>query len=190
MAIYVAGIDTETTGIDPEEHRIIEVAVCIHDLVSGKRVGTFEQRVHPQRTIQPKAQEVHGISIEDLKGCPIWSEVAPKLDKILSRCQVAVAHNGIGFDFPFLAIEQSRAGLELPDHLKAVDTMLDGRWATPDGKVPSLKELCFAMGVEYDESKAHAALYDVEVMMECFFRARNGYGYFQIDGIDGVGVAA
>lgn len=188
--ILVAGLDLETTGLDPEDHRIIEIAICVYDLRTGNKVGSFEKRVHPQRTIQPKAQEVHGISIEDLKGCPIWSEIAPKVNSILSKCHVVVGHNGIGFDFPFLAIEQMKAGLELPDNLKAVDTMTEARWATSDGKVPSLKELAFSLGFEYDESKAHAALYDVELMMDCFFKAREKYGYFQIDDIDGVSEAA
>lgn len=35
--------------------------------------------------------------------------------------------------------------------------MENGRWATYDGKSPKLGELCFALGIEYDEGSAHAA---------------------------------
>ncbi|MER3619838.1 3'-5' exonuclease, partial [Klebsiella pneumoniae] len=30
----------------------------------------------------------------------------------------------------------------------------------------------------YDRDKAHSALYDTELMMQCFFKAREKYGFF------------
>jgi DNA polymerase-3 subunit epsilon len=40
-----------------------------------------------------------------------------------------------------------------------------------DAKPPSLREFCWSMGVDYDPSEAHAAEYDVKVMMDSFFVA-------------------
>ena len=57
--------------------------------------------------------------------------------------------------------------------------MVQARWATADGMQPSLKALCFACGVKYDEGKAHGALYDVEVMLESFF-GQYRRGFFQL----------
>ncbi len=166
----VAGFDTETTGLDQTEgHRLIEVAVLIYDLDTQERLGKFVSRINPQRGIDPKAQEVHGISYDELIREPLWEEVAPKLSALLSRCHYVVAHNGIGFDMPFVWGEFIRAGVSLPE-VAVVDTMLQGRWATPDGAVPNLGALCFASGVQYDKALAHAAEYDVSVMMQCFFR--------------------
>jgi len=48
--------------------------------------------------------------------------------------------------------------------------MTEGRWATGTGKLPSLQELCFCCGVEYNPDEAHAAIYDTQVMMECVER--------------------
>lgn len=47
------------------------------------------------------------------------------------------------------------------------------------GKVPNLGELCFACGVYYDREKAHAAEYDVAVMLESFFIAHKK-GFIQL----------
>ena len=172
--MIIAGLDIETTGLSQVDgHRIIEIAVILyrHDPVSGtsEKVGSFEQRLNPERGIDAKAQEIHGISSDDLIGKPKWEEVAPKLAKLLSMCHYVVMHNGIGFDAPFLIGEFIRVGEVCPP-MFVVDTMLDGRWATPDGAIPNLGALCFASGVDYDKSKAHGASYDVEVMMQCFFK--------------------
>lgn len=175
----VAGLDTETTGLSQVDgHRLVEVAVVIYDLDTEKELGRFETRINPERGIDPKAQAIHGIGYDDLIGQPTWGAIAPKLAALLSRCQYVVAHNGEGFDMPFVWGELIRVGAPLPD-VRVIDTMLQGRWATPDGAVPNLGAMCFACGVEYDKSKAHGATYDVEVMMNCFF-SQYKRGYFTL----------
>ncbi|KJZ17381.1 exonuclease [Halomonas sp. S2151] len=177
--MIIAGLDIETTGLSAEKgHRIIELATTLHDSNTGKLVGKWAPRINPKRSIDPKAQAVHGISLDDLKECPPWEEVAPKLIKLLKKVDLVVAHNGDGFDFPFIIHEIDRLGLELPD-VETFDTMVNGYWATPDGKPPSLRELAQSLGYIYDESKAHGALYDTALMMQCFFKARRAYGLFQ-----------
>jgi DNA polymerase-3 subunit epsilon len=175
----IAGLDIETTGISqPDGHRIIELALDIYDLHAEQRVGSFVTRVNPQRPIDPEAQEIHGISFDMLAHEPLWGVVAPKVSALLSRCHYVVAHNGEGFDLPFVYGELLREGQALPP-VGLVDTMLQGRWATADGSLPNLGALCFAAGVSYDPSKAHGALYDVEVMMASFF-AQFKRGFFQL----------
>ncbi|WP_323016394.1 3'-5' exonuclease [Castellaniella sp.] len=177
MTLFV-GIDLETTGLDwATGHRIIEVAAIIYR-EDETRVGAYVQRIDPERAIDPKAQAVHGISYEELSMCPKWEAVAPKLHALLSKCDEAVAHNGRGFDAPFLIHEFDRVGLSVPSCLhRCVDTMVDGRWATPMGKLPNLGEFAFATGTPYDVAQAHGAEYDVMVMMQAFFAARK-WGYF------------
>ncbi len=166
--MILASLDTETTGLDVSDgHRIIEICIRCYDLATRRLKLNFVQRIDPQRSIQTKAQEVHGISLEDLKGCPTWEKVAPKVQLILSRSAVAVAHNA-QFDMPFIGLELARVGLDIPEP-KVFCTMENGRWATPIGKLPSLQELCFACGIDYDKTKAHAAEYDVEVMTQCLW---------------------
>lgn len=179
----VSGIDIETTGLSfADGHRIIEVGVLNCDLDTGRLMSSYVQRINPQRPIDPKAQEVHGISYEMLANEPLWEQVAPNFHAHLAHAHCYVAHNGKGFDMPFIAHELSRVGLSLPEK-PLVDTMLDGRWATPFGKLPNLGELCFATGTPYDPNKAHGAAYDIAVMLAAFFKARRK-GFFKIAGID------
>jgi DNA polymerase-3 subunit epsilon len=177
--VLLAGLDIETTGLDQSTgHRLIEVAVHLHDMATRIRVGRFVQRINPQRGIDPDAEKVHHIKFEDLIHAPTWESVGPKLGAILAQCRYVVAHNGEGFDLPFIFRELIRIGQPVPK-VMSVDTLLQGRWATPDGAVPNLKALCFACGVPYDTAAAHSADYDVDVMLKCFF-SQLDRGFFKL----------
>ena len=173
----VLGLDIETTGLVPGEHRIIEYHGAMHD-ETGKRLSVLDVRIHPERSIQAEAQRVHGISLADLEGCENWNAVGPRVHAQMADADIFVAHNGDGFDLPFLNFEFKRIGLT-EIKTPVVDTMLQGRWATPQGKVPNLGELCFATGVDYDATIVHAASRDVQVMMTAFFRALK-WGFFKL----------
>lgn len=174
--MIIAGTDIETTGLTFGDHRIVEVYIGLWDLDTRELVLELNERVDPQRSIDAKAQAVHGISAAALIGKPDWNAIGPKVRTVLDQADVFVAHND-EFDYPFLEYEIRRIGLKMPA-LKRFCTMTNGRWATPVGKVPNLGELCFACGVEYDPSKAHAADYDVDRMMQCFFQAYD-WGFFK-----------
>ncbi|UBM12687.1 3'-5' exonuclease [Cupriavidus metallidurans] len=183
----VAGLDTETTGLAfADGHRFVEVGVISCDLDTGKLLSSYVQRIDPQRPIDPKAQAVHGISYAELAGQPLWEQVAPQFHAQLARAQLLVAHNGVGFDIPFITHEFARVGLPMPN-VPVVDTMLEGRWATPFGKLPNLNELCFATGTPYDPNLAHGAAYDIAVMLSAFFKARRK-GFFRAPAVDDVPV--
>jgi DNA polymerase-3 subunit epsilon len=181
MPTIVTGFDLETTGLDPKDHRIIEICLMPFDLDTGRKLGSYTARFNPGRSIDPKAQEVHKISFSDVQHEPLL-ESAPdriaKIQKILAASHAVVAHNGIGFDKPFIETEFARIGQPLPE-MRMVDTMLQGRWATHTGKFPNLGELCFAMREPYDPDQAHAAEYDTEKMMSCFMRGFQ-QGFFTI----------
>jgi DNA polymerase-3 subunit epsilon len=172
----ITGLDIETTGLEWDKgHRIIEVAALLYDLDTGDLKGSFIKRVNPQRPIDPGAQAVHGITFEALSGEATFDVVAPMLSRVLQNSVAIVAHNGVGFDIPFVNSELARVGQRVCE-APCVDTMLQARWATPLGKLPRLGELCFACGVEYDLTLAHGAEYDVKVMMDCFFMGfRKGF---------------
>lgn len=166
--MLIFGLDIETTGLEQEKgHRIIEIAMVGFDVETRKPKGAYVKRINPARAIDPKAQAVHGISLADLAGEPAWEAIAPDIYKLLNAADYVVAHNGNRFDLPFIAMELMRVGQPIPN-VTPIDT-LDARWATPDGKMPKLQELCWAFDVDYDPAKAHGARYDVDVMMQCFW---------------------
>jgi DNA polymerase-3 subunit epsilon len=170
--MLIGGFDTETTGLLKPEHRFVEVCLIQYDYdpATGwySERDVYTQRINPERPIDPDATKVHGILASDLVGKPKAEEVLPILRNKLDECQVVVGHNELDFDLPFLIKELERLGLALPD-FTPFDTMIEGRWATPFGKAPSLKELCWASGERYVDEEAHAAEYDVRRMMACFF---------------------
>lgn len=164
----IIGLDTETTGLEQSDgHRIIEIALLSYDLETRELVDKYVQRIDPERSIDPSAQAVHGISYEMLVGEPKWEDVAQDIADRLSTAELLIAHN-MGFDGPFIAAELNRIGVRVPN-VHSLCTMTGARWACPDGKLPKLGELCFALGIPYDTAAAHSALYDVEIMMKCFF---------------------
>jgi DNA polymerase-3 subunit epsilon len=166
--MIAAGLDIETTGLSFGDHRIIELYIGLWDTSTKLQTKEFCKRIDPQRSVSVEASRVHHIYLTDLIGKPIWNDIAGSAHSVISKADFIVAHNGIEFDIPFLNYEFKRVGLS-EINLPVVDTMVQGRHATPRGKLPRLQELCFAYGVDYDPAKAHAADYDVKVMMNCFF---------------------
>lgn len=188
----IGGIDVESTGLSQEDgHRLIEVAICLYKTLDGvtfNKIGkTWTQRINPLRTIDAGAQAVHGIDITDLKGCPEWSEVAPKVSKLLGACNLVVAHNA-EFDCPFVALELVRVGFDMPK-FDVFCTMKEGRHTTAMGKLPSLQELAWACGYEYDTASAHSADYDIDLTMNCLFHGLE-QGFYQIPQLEALRSAA
>lgn len=177
--MIVTGLDIETTGLDQTKgHRIIEISALVYTIshagAEPELRVKYEQRINPMRSIDPGSENVHGISLMDLRESPEWSEVAPAVKKLLDMSEMVVAHNA-EFDIPFIVFELDRLKIPIPE-FDVFCTMENGRDATALGKLPNLGELCFAMNVDYDPSKAHAALYDTQCMMDCFwFGVKTGF---------------
>ena len=167
--MIIGGLDIETTGLENTEHRIIEIYLGLWDLRSKSLIREFETRLDPQRSILADASRVHKIFAGDLIGKPLFKDVAARIRHELSTADLLVGHNGEDFDLPFINAELMNAGLD-PITTPVFDTMKMSRRATFDGKLPNLGELCIAYDVPYDTSSAHAAKYDVDCMMQCFFR--------------------
>lgn len=177
----VSFYDIETTGKNEPEHRFVEATVMDFDLSTGAHIDTWTRRCNPERRIDVKAQQVHGITSADLENEPTFDALAPELINRLNRGDLTVAHNGDFFDFPFTIRELARVG-KMFTFKRTFDTMVNARWAAAYGKIPRLGELCMALDIPYDPALAHSAEYDVGVMAKCFFEARR-LGRFQIDGL-------
>lgn len=183
MIIRIAGTDLETTGFKYDDgDRITEIALDIYDYDTETKVFEpkmkFSTLIDPQRSIPAKIQDITGITPDMCQGKPKWEELAPKIAKVLNSCHLLVAHN-IDFDAPFLCAELMRTGQSVSESLESFCTMQSGRWATASGKCPKLTELCWALGVEFDDTVAHRALYDTERMMEAFISGVES-GWFKL----------
>lgn len=166
MDPILAALDTETTGLKPGDHRFVEIYISLWR--SGVKIYEYHTLIDPQRSIPADVQTIHGITPADVSGKPTWQQIAKKVQAVLAKADAHIAHNA-EFDMNFIKFELERLKLELPKR-EVIDTMTYV-WATPDGKKPTLQELCVACGVVYDKSQAHRADYDVAVMMDCYHKA-------------------
>ena len=168
--MILAGIDIETTGLKVENgDRITEIGLKLFN-TDTKKYAQYVQRVNPEKNVSAKAQRITGLTWQLLKSEPTWKEVGLTVNKLLQRVDVLIGHNAIGFDFPFIAHHQNEIGISNPLPNTLIDTMVKGRVCTCDGKLPSLEELCWCLGIEYDQLKAHGALYDAELALECYMK--------------------
>lgn len=138
MTTIVAGIDIESTGLDfLAGHKIIEIAITRYELETQTMVDSFVMRFNPRRSIDPKAQAVHGISLEDLAAEPLLADHASSVASYLSSSDIWIAHNGEAFDIPFIRHELKSYGFSLPD-IPLIDTIFScGPQKTVN--VPALK---------------------------------------------------
>jgi DNA polymerase III subunit epsilon len=115
MAVF----DIEATGATPRADRIVELAILrVHpDGHSDSHVF----RINPEMPIPPEATAIHGISDEDVRGCPTFKGLSGKILELFSGCDLA-GYNVLRFDIPMLVEEFLRAGIRFdPDNYRVVD---------------------------------------------------------------------
>lgn len=96
-------IDTETTGIDPEKDRIVEIgAVRVYFGKDGAAVGdTFSVLVNPEMPIPPYARAIHHISDVDVFDCPTFPQAMEELRAFCGKERFVVAAHNAAFDSAF-----------------------------------------------------------------------------------------
>ena len=99
--------DLETTGINPAKDRIVQISLLKVYPDGKEELNTF--LVNPQMPIPPQASAVHGITDEDVKNAPTFSEIAGDIITIIKDADIA-GFNSNRFDVPMLAEELLRVG--------------------------------------------------------------------------------
>lgn len=102
--------DLETTGINVAADRIVELSFLKVDVNGNESSKTI--RVNPGMPIPPKSTEIHGITDEDVKDAPQFSEIARSIAKDFEGCDLA-GYNSNKFDIPLLAEEFLRADVDI-----------------------------------------------------------------------------
>jgi DNA polymerase-3 subunit epsilon len=163
--------DTETTGLDAREDRIIELG-CI-ELDNRFPTGrTFHHYINPQgRAINPEAQAVHGIGAEQLVGKPTFGDLAEEFLAFIDGAKL-VAHNA-GFDMGFINAEFARLGHPAVGQERVVDTLALARRKHPMGP-NSLDALCRRYGIDNSHRTKHGALLDSELLAEVYIELIGG----------------
>lgn len=163
--------DTETTGLDPLEDRVIEIGGV--ELVNRFPTGrTFHHYINPQgRDVHGEALNVHGISNAMLVDKPVFSEIAEEFLAFIDGAKL-VAHNA-SFDLSFINAEFARLGFSAVEPGRVVDTLAIARRKHPMGP-NSLDALCKRYAIDNSRRTKHGALLDSELLAEVYIELIGG----------------
>lgn len=166
-------LDTETTGLDPVNHRIIEIG-CV-ELERRRLTGRhYHQYTNPMREVDEAAQEVHGISNEFLNDKPEFSAIVDEFLSFVTGAELLI-HNA-PFDIGFLNAELSRLGDtygRMEDYCTITDTLGMARRKHP-GQRNSLDALCKRYDVDNSQRDLHGALLDAEILADVYLMLSGG----------------
>lgn len=164
-------LDTETTGMDPDEgHRIIEIG-CVeleNHLPTGRHLQLY---INPEREIPPDATAVHGITDEFVKDKPTFSEVYTEFIDFIADAKLII-HNA-EFDMKFINWELRNVGHPAIGWSNVVDTLGMARKKFP-GSPANLDALCRRFEIDNTERTYHGALLDSELLAEVYMELLGG----------------
>ncbi len=176
--VSFAVVDCETTGVNPETDRILQVAAIIVN-GEGEVVDQFDTVVRPEspESYTHGAEHIHGISKEQVENGMPLREALEKLWTISSG-NVFTAHNA-RFDIGFLHAESERVGLSnrIDTH---VDTLALARKTDAEKtRRHTLDALCEHYGIERE--KAHDAKADATATAELLIHLMKEMGVERSD---------
>jgi DNA polymerase III epsilon subunit family exonuclease len=155
-------IDVETTGLDPKVSSILQVG-AVKFTHSGEMLQSLDRLFRPDGDYIPKeATEIHGITMDMVKGCHTYSNNRFGVSAVKNFCNgfPLVGHNIRAFDLQFLNFKQVRTPY-------IFDTMEMARKIYGGGRI-SLKALCEKCEVPVEH--LHNALCDARLSMLCFLK--------------------
>jgi DNA polymerase-3 subunit epsilon len=167
-------LDTETTGLEPEQgHRIIEIG-CV-EMINRRKTGrTFHRYLCPDRAVDRGAMQVHGLTNEFLAGQPRFIEIVEELLEFIGGAELII-HNA-AFDVAFMEAELKRASarvLRINDICKVLDTLPLARQMHP-GQRNSLDALCKRYDVDNSRRELHGALLDAQILLDVYLAMTGG----------------
>lgn len=118
----IAFFDLESTGLNIAHDGIIEI--CVLKINPDQTEEKYVKRIKPLVPISEEASKITGITMDDLKDCPTFKEVAKELDEFLKDCDLG-GFNSNKFDIPLLVEEFLRAGVNFDmSERKCVDVQV------------------------------------------------------------------
>jgi DNA polymerase-3 subunit epsilon len=163
-------LDTETTGLDPNDgHRIVEIA-CI-ELFNHLPTGRiFHRYINPERDVSMDAQAVHGLSNEFLATHAPFGALADELLAFIGVDRLII-HNA-EFDLAFVNAELKRLGR--PSFAgEFEDTVALARRRFP-GAQANLDALCRRFSIDLTARTKHGARVDCELLAAVYLELVGG----------------
>jgi DNA polymerase-3 subunit epsilon len=157
-------LDTETTGIGPEFHRLLEIAALEFIPSTGGILTPYHVVINPQRDVPDEAAAVHGWTTEKLLDKPLLAEVADEFLAFVEGAHVVI-HNA-RFDVGFLDTELDRIGKPKLSTVAAsiTCTLVEARTWMRDLPRHTLDVLCTHFNIDRSKRVLHGALIDCELL--------------------------
>lgn len=167
-------LDTETTGISPQQgHRIVEIG-CL-ELLNRRLTGkSFHYYLQPDRLVDPEAMAVHGITDEFLRDKPRFGEIAQEFMRFVDGAELII-HNA-PFDIGFLDHEIRLLGSDwgpVREHCGVLDTLVLAKARHP-GQKNNLNALAKRYGADQRDRRYHGALLDAEILADVYLAMTGG----------------
>lgn len=155
-------IDCETTGLDPKQDRIIEIAAIRFSI--SEIFDQYESLIDPECIIPEASIAIHHITADMIAGKPTITAVLPHLLQFIGK-NIIIGH-GVEFDIAVIAAAAERAGIPCSlRYNRFLDTLRMAR-LYGDSPTNSLDQLRRHFNIEYEG--AHRAMNDVIVNIEVF----------------------
>lgn len=160
LSNYVV-IDVETTGLDPEKDRIIELAAV--RVVRNEVVDTFTSLVNPDIEISDFISNLTGITNEMLADAPRIQDILPSYLDFIGDA-VVLGHNVV-FDVKFVYCACMRCFSDgFPNNF--ADTLRWSKRLFPEFDSYKLKDLIDRFNITVDDQ--HRALSDALAAHQCY----------------------
>lgn len=157
--------DLETTGFSKENDRITEIGAV--RVKNREVVESFDTFVNPGMPISAKVTELTGIDDGMVADAPREEEALRMfMDFCGASDSVLIAHNGAGFDIPFLEAVARRHNIDFP--YANIDTLPLCQTLYP--KFRNHKLATIAKGLELEDVNYHRACDDASVLALIFLK--------------------
>lgn len=173
----ILSFDVETTGLDPERDRVVQLAVLRYE--PGKRLGEMQSWVSlfspGDVEFTADAALRTGIDPDELKGKPRMEDCWGEILDVLELEPLHLAYNA-PFDISFLLPVHSRAKLDRPFPVapaRVIDPLCFARGLYRYQKGKALGQMALRLGVPV--RKAHDALWDSVAAAEVMWRMADAH---------------
>jgi len=171
-------LDTETTGLDPNQgHRVIEIG-CIKLLNRKFASDDYHQYIKPDRDIDAGAVHVHGLTTDFLSDKPRFRHIIEEFIEYVRGAELII-HNA-KFDVGFLNHEFGLAGKKygkITDYCTVLDTLTMARQMHP-GQKNNLDALCKRYGIDNTHRELHGGLLDAKILAYVYLAMTSGQDTF------------
>jgi DNA polymerase-3 subunit epsilon len=164
-------LDTETSGLDSEKDRIIELA-CV-EMVNNSPTGSKYHRYYNPGNIiiSNEAEKIHGLNNKLLEKFPTFEKSAQEFLDFIKDSQLII-HNA-AFDLSMINASLERIGKEVINSERVICTLEMSRKMFPGSK-NNLNALCRRFNISLESREKHGALTDCFLLQEVYIELLGG----------------